>query len=151
MTNTRLEAIRERLDAATPGHWAAGIEIEPEDGAYWCGTEVIAVDELPVPDYANGDDDEVNEQEANRISSWADVHYRGVIASTHNYFPIPDEQHDANQRLIGHAPDDLRYLLDRLTAAEGLCTAWEQELSFNNGEGPRPDLEAARAAWQAWL
>lgn len=109
MKESDRSAILARLAAITPVHWVAATEIEPEDGGYWDPTLIYAVDELPVPDYPRGSPEA--EAEAERVSRWADLHYRGDVAQTHNYFPIPDEQHDANQRFIAHAPDDLRALL----------------------------------------
>jgi hypothetical protein len=120
MPELDLAAIKERLAAITPGHWVAGIDIEPEDGGYWAAAVVYAVDEVPMPDYSRAAPDA--QERCDAVSAWADVHCTGHVADTHNYFSIPDEEHDANQRLIAHAPADLKALLAHVDLLAGLLT-----------------------------
>lgn len=123
MCDVDVEAIEARLAAITPGHWVAGTEIEPEDGCYWAAEDILCVDELPVPDYSRATSETAGEAEAERVSAWADKHYRGAIASTHNHLSVPEEQHDANQQFIAHAPDDLRSLITEVRRLRALLAA----------------------------
>lgn len=103
-----LDAIKARLAAITPVHWVAGMEIGGGESGFWDSAIVYAFDELPVPSYPwGGGSEELCEQ----LGEWADAHEAGNVAQTHNYSSIPDEQHDANQRLIAHAPADLAALV----------------------------------------
>lgn len=118
----RREQIEAELAAITPGQWAVGVESDNgEAGAYWEPNLVYAVTELPesglLPDFAwaSPDDYEDSDEESyRRVSQWADEHKVGTIAETGNYFPIPDEQHEANARFIAHAPANLRFMLEAL-------------------------------------
>lgn len=81
----RLQEIRARLDAATPGEWVI------ENDEY-----ISALDGHPSPH---------------------------IIARVEN--DHPGCPHDADADLIAHAPDDLRWLLDRVAELEQRVRMYE--------------------------
>ena len=102
-----VESIKARLAAATPGPWFSGFGLNEAEGAnYWDQTNVYALDERP-PAFPGGDNESYEAE-----CAWADEHERGFVAETHNHTTIPDNEHDANQLLIAHAPTDLALLLE---------------------------------------
>lgn len=110
-----IAAIRAALAAATPGPWYSGtalVAAENPDDNYWAETDVYALDADPaIIVLTNPTDGESNCRDK---EAWCDDHERGLIAQTHNYYPIPEEQHDANNRLIGNAPVWLAALCDEI-------------------------------------
>lgn len=152
-----LDAIEARLAAATPGHWFAAVDLDERD-RYWDGSHVYAADAPDPPVSVETGDDLADEALSEAVSEWADENHAYTVCETHNYFPIPDGQHDANQRLIAHAPDDLRALLAHvadLRAAGALVCGAAALLAGGLERIALPDdvvvlVEVLGAAAQAW-
>ena len=141
----RLEEIEARLAATTAGVWVAGVDFHEDEG-YWSGAEILAVDETPVPGYRRSDPD--TEEKSETVSKWADEHYRGMIAETHNYFSIPDAEHDANQAFMAHAHQDVPWLIEQVRLARADADRLAEIVETI--EYPSYDVRAAETAhWTA--
>lgn len=141
---SRLDDVRARAAALGPGTWHAGIELGDDRDNYWCPTDVYWLDADPIeadlPAYGGTptEDEDVRYERQVALSKFADEHERGIVAATHNWASIPEEQHDAIQRFIANARQDVPWLLDLVDRLAEALTATDDYLGQRYPFEPPP-------------